>query len=215
MAPIAVDRVTPAPIAALKSSAQASTSSVQFHVTSTPCPIAESSSGLTFTLNDGRTVIDCMSGGAAVACLGSDNPDLVQVMANQAAKMPYAYHQLLGNQPGEDLARFLIDRSEGNFAAAAFLNSGSEAMEAALKMVRQFWLEVGQPKRQYVIARFPSYHGNTLGALAVSTQTQAPQRQRFADHVGRQRSRSSQPLLSLHPRRVQACSLADLQAQRL
>lgn len=138
-----------------------------------PSPIAAASTGLTFTLADGREVMDAMSGGAAVACLGAYNPDIVDVMTRQAATLPYTYHQVLGNSASEDLARFLVDRSGGAFAAAAFLNSGSEAIEATLKLVRQYWVERGMPERKYIIARFPSYHGNTLGALGVSAVTNA------------------------------------------
>jgi adenosylmethionine-8-amino-7-oxononanoate aminotransferase len=73
---------------------------------------------------DGREVLDGVSGGAAVACLGYSNPDLVDVMARQAAQMPYAYHQALGHDVSEELAQFLVDRSGGAFVAGAFLNSG-------------------------------------------------------------------------------------------
>ncbi|BEI90010.1 uncharacterized protein CcaverHIS019_0300800 [Cutaneotrichosporon cavernicola] len=135
-----------------------------FHVAGAQ-PIAVSSSGVTFRMADGREVLDGVSGGAAVACLGYSNPDLVAVMARQAAQMPYAYHQALGHDVSEELAQFLIDRSSGAFVAGAFLNSGSEAIEAILKLVRQYWIEEGQPQRKYIIARSPAYHGNTLGSL--------------------------------------------------
>jgi adenosylmethionine-8-amino-7-oxononanoate aminotransferase len=133
-----------------------------------PQPLAASSTGLTFTLSNGRSVLDGVSGGAAVACLGAYNPDLVTVMAEQAAQLPYTYHQVLGNAPAEKLAAFLVDKSRGAFAAAAFLGSGSEAVEASIKLVRQYWVEKGEPQRKYIVARTPSYHGNTLGALGVS-----------------------------------------------
>jgi adenosylmethionine-8-amino-7-oxononanoate aminotransferase len=118
-------------------------------------------------LTDGRVILDGMSGGAAVACLGSSNADIVEVMRAQAEKLPYAYHQAFGNTAGDELAQFLVDRSDGAFTAGAFLGSGSEAVEAIIKIVRQYWLEKGEPARKYVIARFPAYHGNTLGALGV------------------------------------------------
>jgi len=120
-------------------------------------------------LADGRTILDGMSGGAAVACLGSSNPDIVEVMRKQAEVMPYAYHQAFGNTAGDELAQFLVDRSDGAFTAGAFMSSGSEAVEAIIKVARQYWLERGEPQRKYIIARFPAYHGNTLGALGVST----------------------------------------------
>lgn len=166
MSPIAIETPS-APVAPSKSAKAEPAPSAQFHFT-TPAPIASSSSGITFTLDDGREMMDGMSGGAAVACLGANNPDLVDVMTAQASRLPFTYHQVLGNSASEELADFLVSRSQGTFAAAAFLNSGSEAMEATLKLVRQYWVEVGEPQRKYIVARFPSYHGNTLGALAVS-----------------------------------------------
>jgi adenosylmethionine-8-amino-7-oxononanoate aminotransferase len=75
-------------------------------------------------LADGRTLLDAVSGGAAVASLGLGNAEVVKTMTDQAAKMAYAYHQLLGSGPGEELAEWLVSRGKGRFEAAAFLNSG-------------------------------------------------------------------------------------------
>jgi adenosylmethionine-8-amino-7-oxononanoate aminotransferase len=84
--------------------------------------MAVSASGLTFTLEDGRTVLDAVSGGAAVASLGQGNKEIIKVMADQAEKLTYAYHQSLGTEPAEQLSRLLCEK--GGFGAAAFLNSG-------------------------------------------------------------------------------------------
>ena len=187
MAPIAI-ATPPSPFHAidrknLTARATVSHKSSTFHHAQPP-PIAVSGSGLTFTLDDGRVILDGVSGGAAVACLGNGNDEVIEVMTEQAKKMAYAYHQSLGSGPGDELARYLCER--GGFEAAAFLNSGeclrelrrgvwthkwagSEAMEACIKTARQYWVEKGELERKYIIARFPSYHGNTLGALAVST----------------------------------------------
>ncbi|ODO11318.1 hypothetical protein I350_00094 [Cryptococcus amylolentus CBS 6273] len=163
MAPIAVSEPTTVVPSPIKSTPVSS----QFHHAQ-PQPIAASASGIYFTLSSGQTVLDACSGGAAVACLGNGNMEVVGAMTKQAEKMAYAYHQSLGTEEGEKLSKWLCDRSEGALVAAAFLNSvGSEAMEAAIKTARQYWVEAGQPERKYIIARFPSYHGNTLGALAV------------------------------------------------
>ncbi|WVR07942.1 hypothetical protein IAU60_004985 [Kwoniella sp. DSM 27419] len=132
-----------------------------------PQPTVTRGDGLTFTLADGRQILDAVSGGAAVACLGNGNDEVLQAMMEQGQKMAYAYHQSLGCEVGEKLAQWLCDRSDGAVVAGAFLNSGSEAIEAAIKLVRQYWVECGQTQREHIIARFPSYHGNTLGALAV------------------------------------------------
>ncbi|WVQ77556.1 hypothetical protein IAR50_007244 [Cryptococcus sp. DSM 104548] len=159
MAPIAL--TSPAPTTIPKP-----LSTAQLHHT-LPQPIPASANGIHFTLPTGQSILDACSGGAAVSCLGNGNMEVVQAMTDQATKMAYAYHQSLGSEEGEKLGRWLCDRSEGALVAAAFLNSGSEAMEAAIKTARQYWVEAGQPGRKYIIARFPSYHGNTLGALAV------------------------------------------------
>lgn len=168
MAPIAI-ATPPSPFHAidrknLTARATVSHKSSTFHHAQPP-PIAVSGSGLTFTLDDGRVILDGVSGGAAVACLGNGNDEVIEVMTEQAKKMAYAYHQSLGSGPGDELARYLCER--GGFEAAAFLNSGSEAMEACIKTARQYWVEKGELERKYIIARFPSYHGNTLGALAI------------------------------------------------
>ncbi|KAK8849797.1 hypothetical protein IAR55_005133 [Kwoniella newhampshirensis] len=168
MAPIAlsaVDSPSPMPGKPRSTPTQEPTKPSLLHH-SQPQPTAQSGSGLYFTLTDGSTVLDAVSGGAAVACLGNGNDEVVQTMMEQAKKMAYAYHQSLGCEQGEKLAEWLCERSEG-LVAGAFLSSGSEAMEAAIKLARQYWVEAGEPQRTHIIARFPSYHGNTLGALGV------------------------------------------------
>lgn len=139
-----------------------------FHVMAKPPPVAAAGEGMYVKLKDGRTILDGMSGGAAVACLGSSNPDIVSVMTKQATALPYAYHAAYGNTPGDELAAYLVNKSSGAFTAGAFMSSGSEAVEAIIKITRQYWLEKGEEGRKYIIARFPAYHGNTLGALGVS-----------------------------------------------
>ncbi|WVW87063.1 hypothetical protein I302_109120 [Kwoniella bestiolae CBS 10118] len=137
----------------------------QLHHTSAQ-PLVISSTGLEYTLETGQVILDAISGGAAVNCLGNGNKEISDVMVAQVEKMAYAYHQALGNEQSEKLALFLTERSGGGLKAAAFLNSGSEAMEAALKLAREYWVGMGQPSRTQIIGRFPSYHGNTLGVLS-------------------------------------------------
>ncbi|ORY34581.1 class III aminotransferase [Naematelia encephala] len=164
MSPIALPTLPTPPLSPPSFTSKVTGSALLHHAT--PQPVATSASSLTFTLQDGTEIIDGV-GGAAVACLGAGNTEIVQAMTEQATKLSYCYHQLMGNEPSEQLGKFLCDRSQGAFVSAAFLNSGSEAIEAAIKLCRQYWVEKGQPQRKYIIARFPSYHGNTLGALAV------------------------------------------------
>ena len=123
--------------------------------------------GLVLTLADGRTVIDA-SGGAAVACLGHGNARVAAAIGAQAAKLSYAHTGFFTSGPAEALADHLLGDEPGGLTRAFFVSSGSEAMEAAIKIARQFHIERGEPQRTRFIARGQSYHGNTLGALAAS-----------------------------------------------
>lgn len=107
-------------------------------------------------------------GGAAVSCLGHDHPAVREAVKRQIDTLAYAHTGSFTNQPAEDLADYLIEQApEGTGAGRVmYLGSGSEAMEAALKLARQFYVEKGETARSKIIARKPSYHGNTLGALA-------------------------------------------------
>ena len=130
-----------------------------------PPPLAVSGSGLTLVGADGATFIDA-SGGAAVACLGHGDTRVVRAITRQAERLAYAHTSLFSNEPAEALAELLVGGEPGGLAHAFFVSSGSEAMEASLKLARQYMIEIGQPERTRFIARRQSYHGNTLGALA-------------------------------------------------
>ncbi|HEV2511464.1 aspartate aminotransferase family protein [Bosea sp. (in: a-proteobacteria)] len=117
---------------------------------------------------EGRRYLDA-SGGAAVSCLGHGHPRVTAAIIAQLGKLEYAHTSFFTNEPSETLAQMLIERAPAGFGRGrvAFLGSGSEAMEAALKLARQYFVEIGQPERSRFISRRMSYHGNTLGALAV------------------------------------------------
>ena len=127
--------------------------------------LAVSGDGLMLTLADGRQVMDA-SGGAAVAVLGHGNKRVAARIGAQAGRLGYAHTGFFTSEPAEALADFLLADEPGGLSHAFFVSSGSEAMEAALKLARQYFLEIGQPRRTHVIARRQSYHGNTFGALA-------------------------------------------------
>lgn len=116
----------------------------------------------------GRRYLDA-SGGAAVSCLGHHHPAVLEAVQTQVATLAYAHSGFFTNSPAEDLAEHLVERAPPGFGAGrvAFVGSGSEAMEVALKLARQYFVEIGQPRRDRFIARLMSYHGNTLGALSV------------------------------------------------
>jgi adenosylmethionine-8-amino-7-oxononanoate aminotransferase len=128
-------------------------------------PIAVRGEGIYLYTEDGHAVIDA-SGGAAVACLGHGNRRVAEAIGRQAAAMAYSHTGTFSNQPAEDLADIILDGEPGGLTRAWFCSSGSEGNEAAIKLARQYFLEIGQPQRIRTIARRQSYHGTTLGALA-------------------------------------------------
>ena len=128
-------------------------------------PVAVSGSGIWLRDASGHEVIDG-SGGAAVACLGHGHPRVVAAMKAQIDRLCYAHTAIFSAESAERLADMLVGHAPGGLTHAYFVSSGSEAMEAALKIARQHFLEAGQPRRTRFIARRQSYHGNTLGALA-------------------------------------------------
>ena len=106
------------------------------------------------------------SGGAAVSCLGHGDPDVTDAIKQQLDNVAFAHTSFFTSQQAEDLADLLVKHAPGDIDRVYFVSGGSEAVEAALKLVRQYFLEAGDGKRHRVIARRQSYHGNTLGALA-------------------------------------------------
>lgn len=113
----------------------------------------------------GRRVIDA-SGGAAVSCLGHQHPRVIAAMTKQASTLAYAHTAFFSSESAEALAETLVGHEPGGLAYAYFVSGGSEAIEASVKLARQYFIERGEPQRQHFVARRQSYHGNTLGALA-------------------------------------------------
>jgi adenosylmethionine-8-amino-7-oxononanoate aminotransferase len=128
-------------------------------------PLAVGGHGVWLVEQGGREVLDA-SGGAAVSCLGHQHPRIVEAIKRQADRLCYAHTGFFSNEPAEALAEELVGHEPGGLVQAYFVSGGSEAMEAAVKLARQYFLEIGQPRRSHYIARRQSYHGNTLGALA-------------------------------------------------
>lgn len=130
-------------------------------------PLVVAGDGIFLIQEDGRRIIDG-SGGAAVACLGHGNARVADAVARQARTMSYAHTSFFSSEPAEELASFLTEGRPGGLSHAFFVSSGSEAMEAAIKLARQYQLERGEGGRDRFIYRRQSYHGNTLGALAIT-----------------------------------------------
>lgn len=130
-------------------------------------PMAASAKGHYITLTDGRRILDG-DGGAAVACIGHGDARVIEAMTNQASQLDYAWSGSFSSNAAERLAEHLLADAPGGLTHAMFVNSGSEAVEAALKLARQYFVEIGQPERDHFIARRQSFHGVTCGALAIS-----------------------------------------------
>ena len=129
-------------------------------------PVGLKGAGVYLTDNQGKQYLDG-SGGAAVSCLGHGDQDVINAIKSQLDSLAYAHNSFLTSEPAEELADLLVDNAPDGLDRVYFVSSGSEAVEAALKLARQYFIEIGQPQRQKIIARRQSYHGNTLGALAV------------------------------------------------
>ncbi|OAL18773.1 hypothetical protein AYO20_11707 [Fonsecaea nubica] len=125
----------------------------------------------------GRRVLDGSSG-AAVSSVGHNNRKVIEAIVRQAEAMSFAHTSFFTNDPSEELAALIIAKNHGAFSKVMFLTSGSEAVESALKLSRQYHVCNGDPKRNKVIGRQYAYHGNTLGALAAGFNPQ--RRETFA-----------------------------------
>lgn len=129
-------------------------------------PVAVRGQGVWIHDSAGRAYLDG-SGGAAVSCLGHNHPDVQAALHAQIDALAYAHTSFFTTEVAEKLAARLVADAPAGTSHAYFVSGGSEAVEAALKMARQYFVEIGQPQRRHIIARRQSYHGNTLGALAV------------------------------------------------
>jgi len=128
-------------------------------------PVAVGGDGPYVIDSGGKRYLDAC-GGAAVSCLGHSDREVIEAIKAQLDRLPFAHTSFFTNQPMEELACELVEHAPAGIERVYFCSGGSEAVEAALKLARQYFVEVGQPQRAHVIARRQSYHGNTLGALA-------------------------------------------------
>ena len=126
-----------------------------------------SSSGIMLRDAQGRDIIDA-SGGAAVACLGHSHPKVIEAISKQLESVSYIHGLTFSTEVLEQLAQHLSDHSPDPLNHSLFVSGGSEAVESAIKLARQFHIEANEPQRHHVIARRQSYHGNTFGALSAS-----------------------------------------------
>lgn len=140
-------------------------------------PVAVGGDGPYLIDASGKRYLDAC-GGAAVSCLGHSDAAVIAAVQQQVGQLAYAHSSFFTTEPMEALADFLVARAPAGIDSVYFVSGGSEAVESALKLARQYFVERGQPQRRHIIARRQSYHGNTLGALA--TGGNAWRRQQFA-----------------------------------
>lgn len=156
-----------------------------FYQSAVQLPTVARAEGIYAWDTDGRRYIDACSG-AIVAQLGHGHPAIRDAMLAQLDKVAFAYRTQFENQPAVDLAEKLVGLVGGHFDRVFFSSGGSESVESALKLARQYWVCKGEPGRRVFIARKPSYHGSTMGALAMTSYT--PLTQPF------------QPMFQLYPK---------------
>mgnify|MGYP000736781980 FL=1 len=124
--------------------------------------------GIYITDENGKSYIDGSSG--AITCsLGHSHPRVLGLMKQQLDKLQFVYRSQFGSNEAEILADKLFQLSPNQkYSKTFFVNSGSEAIETAIKIALQYWRENGQPKKNQFITRKKSYHGITMGALSIS-----------------------------------------------
>ncbi|WP_146585908.1 aspartate aminotransferase family protein [Puniceibacterium confluentis] len=143
----------------------------------TPLPTAVGGDGCYLIDADGKRYFDG-SGGAAVSCLGHSNGRVQAAIKAQVDQLAFAHTGFFTSEPAEQLADLLIANAPGDLDRVYFVSGGSEAVESAIKLARQYHVERGEPQRRHLIARRQSYHGNTIGALSAGGN--AWRRQQFA-----------------------------------
>ncbi|MEL6571094.1 MAG: aspartate aminotransferase family protein [Pseudomonadota bacterium] len=127
-------------------------------------PVAARGEGIYLIDTEGKKYLDG-SGGAAVSCLGHGDSDVIEAVKAQLDTLEFAHTGFLTSAPAEELSCRLVEHAPEGISRVYLVSGGSEAVEAAMKLARQYMLEIGQAKRTNFIARRQSYHGNTLGAL--------------------------------------------------
>ncbi|BEI86287.1 hypothetical protein CcaverHIS002_0605740 [Cutaneotrichosporon cavernicola] len=164
MTPDAAANTTPGTGPALAAGGADASSRVLHRSLAHGMPMATHAKGNYLYMSDGSRILDA-SGGAAVVSVGHGVPEIVDAVSKQVGTLPYVSSAVFGIEPAEDLANKMCE--EAGMARVIFLSGGSEAVESAIKLCRQYHVENGEPERTKFIAREISYHGNTMGALAL------------------------------------------------
>ncbi|MDE3775531.1 aspartate aminotransferase family protein [Sinorhizobium meliloti] len=145
-------------------------SSVFHRIPKRHLPVAVKGEGMYIFDKDGKRYIDGYAGGACVSCLGHSQETVIEAVRDQIGKMAFFHSAMFTSEPLEELASILTTNAPEGLTRVFFTNSGSEAVETAIMMARQYFVEIGQPQRKKVIGRRNSYHGGGLTGLAVGYQ---------------------------------------------
>jgi adenosylmethionine-8-amino-7-oxononanoate aminotransferase len=150
-----------------------------------PYPDVERGEGVWLVTSDGERVIDASSGGAMVTCLGYGVPEIVAAAAEQADRIAYFYNHHFTSEPAERYADRLLEVAAPEMSRVRFVSGGSEANETALQLARLYQVERGEPERWRVISPAQSYHGSTMGTLALNGRSavQEPYAPYLANHL--------------------------------
>lgn len=130
-------------------------------------PVVAEGNGVWLRDKEGKEYLDAVSGGVGVSCIGHRNSRVAAAIGAQIAAVPYAHTLFFTSEPAEGLAELLVEHAPAGMESVLFCSGGSEAIEAALKLVRQTWIERGRPNKSKIISRRQSYHGATVGALSI------------------------------------------------
>jgi adenosylmethionine-8-amino-7-oxononanoate aminotransferase len=139
-----------------------------FYMTRKKLPLIQSAGGIYMVDETGKQYIDGCSG-AVVCNIGYGNARVAAAVAKQAQSTFFAYRLHFENKPALELAQKLVSQAAPHLNRVFFVSGGSEAVETAMKLCRQYYVNIGQGQRSVFISRSPSYHGCTLGALALTT----------------------------------------------
>ncbi len=139
-----------------------------FYLTAGRKPIAQHANGIYITADNGKSYMDAASG-AIVCQLGHSHPKIIEAIKNQVSEIQFSYRTQFENQPAIDLANMIVEKTGPKLDRVFFVSGGSEAVESAIKLIRQYHVVNGEKNRSVFISRVPSYHGCTMGALALTT----------------------------------------------
>ena len=147
-----------------------------------PYPNVDRGDGVRLYLTDGREILDATSGGAMVTCLGHGMGSVIDAAAAQAERIAYVYNHHFTNEAQERLAERLLESAAPEMARVRFVSGGSEANETALRLVRQYHVDRGEPERWRIVSPAQAYHGATFAALSLTGRPKSLQNP-FGDYL--------------------------------